>query len=302
VRRGREDTTRATGRFVAALAVVTLGVTALAGPAAARDRLPVVVSVYPVAWAVERVGGPRVIVENLTPPGAEPHDLELTTDQRDAVDDAAVAFVLGKDFQPAVEDAADQREGPTVALLDRRAIGRGSGSDPHVWLDPTRMIAVVDAVTRALGDSSPKDRAAFQRRAAATMKELEELDERFRDGLADCARDTIVTSHEAFGWLAKAYGLRQVGVAGIAPDAEPDARRLGELADLVRERGITTVFTEELVSPRIAETLAREAGGVDTAVLNPLESLSPAERKAGDDYVTVMDANLEKLRAALACT
>jgi zinc transport system substrate-binding protein len=223
---------------------MTLAAVALAGPAgAARDRLPVVVSVYPVAWAVERVGGPRVAVENLTPPGAEPHDLELTTDQRDAVEDAAVAFVLGKDFQPAVEDAADQRDGPTVALLDRRAIGRGAGSDPHVWLDPARMIAVVDAVQRALSDASPEDRAAFQRRAADAMKELEELDVRFRDGLADCRRDTILTSHEAFGWLARAYGLRQLGVAGIAPDAEPDARRLGDLADLVRQRGITTVFT-----------------------------------------------------------
>jgi zinc transport system substrate-binding protein len=289
-------------RCVGVLASATLIGVASTVPAAARERVPVVVSVYPVAWAVERVGGSRVAVENLTPPGAEPHDLELTTDQRDAVEDAAVAFVLGRGFQPAVEDATDQRDGPTVVLLDRRAIGRGARSDPHVWLDPARMIAVVDAVRRALVDASPTNRAAFQRRAAATMKELEELDERYRDGLADCRRDTIVTSHEAFGWLARAYGLRQLGVAGLAPDAEPDARRLGELADVVRERGVTTVFTETLVSPRIAETLAREAGGVDTEVLNPLEGLSRAERRAGADYVTVMDDNLAKLRAALDCT
>lgn len=287
----------------AVLVLATLLLTAPPADAgAARARLPVVVSVYPVAWAAERVGGSRVAVENLTPPGAEPHDLELTTDQRDAVEDAAVAFVLGKGFQPAVEDAADQRDGPTVTLLDRKAIGRGARTDPHVWLDPARMIAVVDAVRRALVDASPEDRAAFRRRAAATIEELDELDERYRDGLADCARDTIVTSHEAFGWLAKAYGLRQLGVAGLAPDAEPDARRLGELADLVRARGVTTVFTETLVSPRIAETLAREAGGVTTEVLNPLEGLSPSERRAGADYVSVMDANLAKLRAALDCT
>ena len=164
------------------------------------------------------------------------------------------------------------------------------------------MIAIVDAVARALGDASPDDRASFRRRAAAVIGVLDALDERYREGLADCGHDTIVTSHEAFGWLARAYGLRQLGVAGIAPDAEPDARRLGELADLVRDRGITTVFTEELVSPRIAETLACEAGGVATEVLNPLEGLSPPERRASDDYISVMDANLAKLRAALDCT
>ena len=284
---------------------VTLTLVALAvaaAPVAARGQVSVVASFYPVAWAAEQVGGARVAVENLTPAGAEPHDLELTTDQRDAVEDAAVAIVLGNGFQPAVEDAADQRDGPTVTLLDRPAIGRGASKDSHVWLDPNRMIAIVDAVADALAKASPNDRAAFHERAASLAAELRALDQRYRDGLADCRLDTIVTSHDAFGWLAKAYGLRQLGVAGITPDAEPDARRLGELADLVRERGITTIFTEELVSPRIAETLAREAGGVRTQVLNPLEGLTPSERRAGDDYITVMDANLEKLRAALECT
>lgn len=284
-----------------ALAAVTLATAVTPARAATRDRIPVVAAFYPVAWAAERVGGTRVAVENLTPPGAEPHDLELSTDQRDAVEDAAVVFVLGRGFQPAVEAAAERRDGPTVSLLDRRAIGGGASSDPHVWLDPSRMIAIVDAVRRGLSDAGPEDRARFRRRAADTVKELEALDERFREGLAECRLDTFVTSHEAFGHLADAYGLRQEGVAGISPDAEPDARRLGELADLVREHGITTVFTEELVSPRIAETLAREAGGVRTEVLNPLEGLSPAERRAGDDYVSVMDANLAKLRAALDC-
>jgi zinc transport system substrate-binding protein len=171
-----------------------------------------------------------------------------------------------------------------------------------VWLDPVRMAAVVDVVAAALGDAEPRDRAAFERRATRLKDRLRTLDQQYRAGLADCRQDTIVTSHEAFGRLAAAYGLRQRGVAGISPDAEPDPKRLGELADLVRRRGITTVFTEELVSPRIAQTLAREAGGVKTEVLNPLEGLSDAERRAGADYFTVMETNLGRLRAALECT
>ena len=142
-------------------------------------------------------------------------------------------------------------------------------------------------------------RAKFAANAARFRTELDALDARFRTGLGDCEHDTIVTAHEAFGYLARAYGLEQEGVAGISPDAEPDARRLAELADLVEERGITTVFTEELVSPRIAQTLAREAGGVRTEVLNPLEGLTPEEIEANDTYITVMDENLAKLRAAL---
>ncbi|HEX5588277.1 MAG TPA: zinc ABC transporter substrate-binding protein, partial [Acidimicrobiia bacterium] len=243
----------------------------------------------------------HVSVENLTPSGAEPHDLELSTDQRDAIDDAAVAFVLGGGFQPAVEAAAKTRDDPTVVLVDHLG-KRGDAHDPHVWLDPALMIRIVDTVATALGRADPRHRADFDRRAAAVTAKLTALDTRYRDGLADCGHDTIVTSHEAFGHLASRYGLHQFGVAGLAPDAEPDARRLGQLADLVRARGITTVFTEDLVSPRIARTLAREAGGVKTEVLSPIETLTPAQRRAHDDYVSVMDANLAKLRVALDCT
>jgi zinc transport system substrate-binding protein len=259
----------------------------------------VVAAAYPLAWAAHQVGGRRVAVQNLTPAGAEPHDLELSTAQRDAVEDADVVLVLGEGFQPAVEAAASRRDGITVAVLERLRLG--AAHDPPVWLDPRLMIDIVDEVADALRTAHPGARAAFARRAAATNDTLAALDRRYRDGLADCRQDTIVTSHEAFGHLAEAYGLRQEGVAGIAPDAEPDPRRLGELADLVRERGITTVFTEELVSPRIAQTLAREAGGVRTAVLNPLEGLTARELRAHDDYVSVMDANLVTLRTALEC-
>jgi zinc transport system substrate-binding protein len=123
---------------------------------------------------------------------------------------------------------------------------------------------------------------------------------RYRDGLAHCARRLIVTAHEAFGYLARRYGLRQEGVAGLSPDAEPDPERIAQLTDLARREGVTVVFTEELVSPRIADTLAREAG-VHTDVLNPLEGLTDRERRAGANYITVMDDNLRKLRTALDC-
>ncbi len=273
--------------------VVLLGTPGIA--AAAASRVPVVASFYPIAWAAQQVGGQRVEVTNLTPAGAEPHDLELTPDQIDEVLDAKAVFELGRGFQPAVEDAAEQRDGTTVQLLPSDA------KDPHVWLDPVRMATIVRTVQRELTKADPKGRALYARNAARVLTELDALDTRFQDALAHCERHVIVTAHEAFGHLAQRYGLRQEGVAGLSPDAEPDAQRIGQLTDLVKRDGITTVFTEELVSPRIAKTLAREAG-VRTETLNPLEGLTDRELRRGDDYVSVMDANLVKLQGALGCT
>ena len=275
--------------------LVTATLAASVGAAHAASRQSVVASFYPIAWAVQQVGGDRVSVTNLTPAGAEPHDLELTPDQIDQVLDAKVVFDLGRGFQPAVEQGAEQRDGPTVQLLPRGT------KDPHVWLDPVRMAAIVRTVQRELTRADPSGRAAYARNARRVLGELDALDARYRDGLARCERDVIVTAHEAFGHLAKRYGLRQEGVAGLSPDAEPDAKRIAQLTDLVERDGVTTVFTEELVSPRIARTLAREAG-VRTATLNPLEGLTDRELRRGDDYVKVMDANLAKLQRALGCT
>jgi zinc transport system substrate-binding protein len=276
---------------------------------AATEQQHVVASFYPLAYAAQRVGGDRVDVANLTPAGAEPHDLELTPKQIDELLDADLVLDLGRNFQPAVEKAAEQRDGPTIKLLDVLPIKTGGKQvsegdpdalDPHVWLDPVLMSDIVTQVQRALTRADPSGRAAYRRNADAFRAQLAALDQRFSAGLADCDRKLIVTSHEAFGYLARRYGLQQEGVAGLSPDAEPDPKRLADLTDLVKREGVTVIFTEELVSPRIADTLAREAG-VRTAVLDPLEGLTAAKQKHGATYTSVMDENLAKLRDALGC-
>jgi zinc transport system substrate-binding protein len=256
-----------------------------------------VASFYPLAFATARIGGDLEVVD-LTPAGTEPHDLELTPDQVDEILDARVVVVMGEGFQPAVEDAAADRDGVTVTVLDTV---EHDGSDPHVWLDPERMQALVTAIADGLAEADPDHTAAYERRARALDRRLADLDAEFEAGLADCERDTIVTAHDAFGYLADRYGLEQLAIAGISPDEEPSPARLAELADLARDENVTTIFTETLVSPAVADTLAREAGGLATAVLNPLEGLSDDEAAAGDDYFSVMRANLAALRDALGC-
>jgi zinc transport system substrate-binding protein len=259
----------------------------------------VVASFYPLFELAERVGGDRAAVTNLTPAGVEPHDLELTTREVDALLDADVVFYLGGGFQPAIEDALVDREGVTVDLL-RSGPAATWEDDPHVWLDPRVMLDLLDRVETAMALADPPGAPTYEGNAEAYRTELEGLAQDFDTGLAQCDRDIIVTSHDAFGHLARRYGLHQEAITGLSPESEPDPRRLDELVGLVEAEGVTTIFTETLVSPAVAETLAREAG-VRTAVLDPLEGLTAEQEAAGEDYASVMRRNLAELREALGC-
>lgn len=257
---------------------------------AASSREQVVAAFYPLAYAAEQVGGTRVDVENLTPPGSEPHDLEVSSGDVRDIRAASLVLLLGHGFQPQLEDAAGDGE-DVVRLLDVPGLRRLGDGDPHVWLDPTRYALIVRRVGAALGSTSAADRLVGR---------LRSLDRRYRAGLARCRRREIVTSHEAFAYLAQRYGLRQLAITGVTPEAEPAPRDLQRVAAAVTRTGATTVFFETLVSPRLAETVARETGA-KTAVLNPIEGLTRAQARAGADYFSLMDANLTALRRALGC-
>lgn len=301
--------TRSTRLAIGLLAVALMLSGCGSTSSSAEVGTSVVASFYPLAEAASRVGGDLVSVQNLTPPGVEPHDLELAPDDIEAIANADVIVYLGGGFQPAVEDAlAEAEHAVTVDALDAVATNAAPASeadegltvDPHVWLDPARYEEIVRSVSAALSEADPANEATYAANAEAYIGQIAALDEEFRVGLSDCERITIVTSHEAFGYLADAYGLTQVGILGLSPEAEPDPRRLAELRDLVQREGVTTIFAEELVSPKVAETLASEAG-VQVAVLNPIESLTDAQERAGEDYLSLMRENLDTLRRALDC-
>lgn len=287
-----------------AASVVTTACSRDAGPLDRTDeRLDVVASFYPLAFVAERVGGARVAVTNLTPPGVEPHDLELTTDDLQAIAAADVVIDIGGGFQPAVEEAVEaEASGVTIdALAGAPALpDEEAGADPHVWLDPTLVATLAERVAGAFAEADRSGAGAFVDRAAALRRELEMLDRAFRDGLASCRSRVLITNHAAFGYLAAAYDLEQRAISGVSPEAEPDPRRIAELAAEAERDGVTTVFTEELVSAEVAETLASEAGLV-TTVLSPLEGLGEERAAAGDDYLSVMRDNLEALRDGLGC-
>ena len=279
-----------------------------AGPAVAAapgPRVEVVASLYPLAWLAGAVGGDRVRVTDLTPPGAEPHDLELTTRDRARIDRADVVLVVGGGFQPAVEAAARTRGGGgdrTVVLAD--GVGAGPAAlraDPHLWLDPVTWSEAVAVVQGALTSADPAGAADYAARADATRTSLAALDAAYAGGLTGCRRRLVVTTHDYFVRPAARYGLATAALLGRAPEGEADARSLADLADRMTRAGVTTVFTEPLAAPDLARTLARE-GDARVAVLDPVEALTPAGRRRGDDYPTVMRRNLRTLQRALGCT
>jgi zinc transport system substrate-binding protein len=268
-----------------ALAASACGESDSAASARATD---VVAGLYPLAFAAEQVGGGDVAVRNLTAAGAEPHDLELTPRDVEAILGADLALYVGGGFQPAVEEAVASSDVPAVDVLEGLDLREG---DAHVWLDPLRFAQVVERIGTVLGEE------VAARELAARLRGL---DEELSTGLADCRRRELVTTHDAFGYLAERYGLETIPITGNSPEAEPSPRDLEAVAGLVEERGVTTVFTETLVSPEIAETVAREAGA-ETADLNPLEGLTEDEVARGEDYFSVMRANLAALREGLGC-
>jgi zinc transport system substrate-binding protein len=283
-------------RIVPVCLLAALLLTGCGAASGAKGKTSVVAAFYPLAFAAEQVGGTRVEVTNLTPPGAEPHDIELTPGDVGRLQQADIILYLSHGFQPAVEQAVAGAHGKRVDVLAglglRKGVGDEAGkSDPHVWLDPVLFARVVRRIGDALGEPA---------HTKLLVARLQALDRDYRRGLTHCARRDFVTSHAAFAYLARRYGLHQIPITGIDPESEPSPQRLQRLISLVRREHVTTVFFERLVAPRLAETVARDAGA-RAAVLDPIEGLTASEQARGYSYFTLMGDNLRQLRSALGC-
>jgi zinc transport system substrate-binding protein len=316
-----------------AAALLLAGCGQATGPAATASgsaTVEIVAAAYPFQFVAERVAGQHGDVSSLTQPGAEPHDLELTPQQTADVIEADLV-VYEKTFQAVVDDAVAQSGQDnaldTTTVVPLQDLGAGhehageehaegaehegeehaegeeehaevSGLDPHVWLDPTNMVTIGNAIAAKLGAVDPERAADYTANAKALETELAALDEAFSTGLDTCERTEFITSHEAFGYLAKRYGLTQIGISGLSPDAEPSPARIAEVQTEAKAHGVTTIFYETLVSPDVARSIAGDLG-LKTDVLDPVEGITSDSR--GTDYVAVMKSNLTALTAANGC-
>jgi zinc transport system substrate-binding protein len=291
--------------LLSALALATTGCAAFSDNSGAGDGpIQVAAAFYPLQYVTQRVAGDLATVENLTQPGKEPHDLELTIKETAEIVDAGLV-VYESGFQPTVDDAIDQNStgdvldvADVVHLVPFREHGVDSDeTDPHFWQDPLMLADVGDAVAKQLSKIDPDHAHDYETNAADLRSDLETLDRDYANGLTGCARDTIVVSHDAFGYLQK-YGLTMEAILGLSPDSEPTPADLARLQDLIGKDGITTVFSETLVSRASADALARDMG-VRSEVLDPIEGLS--DQTSGEDYLSLMRSNLSALEQANGC-
>lgn len=316
---------------LAATAALGIGSFNLAYAAGTEDtssekKLNVMASFYPMYDFATKVGGDKVEVTNMVPAGTEPHDWEPAATDVKNLEEADVFIYNGAGMEHWTEDvlgALDNKELKVVeasrglTLLegkeedeeetedsssDSDASDESTDSeityDPHVWLDPLNAKAEMENIKNAFVEADPDNKDYYEQNYETYAEKFDQLDKEYKDGLADTKSKDLITSHEAFGYLCQAYGLNQVGIEGLSPDSEPDASRMNEIIKFAKENNVKTILFEELVSPKVSETIADEIGA-KTAVLNPLEGLTDDEISAGEDYFSVMESNLKTIEDAL---
>lgn len=316
---------------LAATAALGIGSFNLAYAAGTEDtssekKLNVMASFYPMYDFATKVGGDKVEVTNMVPAGTEPHDWEPAATDVKNLEEVDVFIYNGAGMEHWTEDvlgALDNKELKVVeasrglTLLegkeedeeetedsssDSDASDESTDSeityDPHVWLNPLNAKAEMENIKNAFVEADPDNKDYYEQNYETYAEKFDQLDKEYKDGLADTKSKDLITSHEAFGYLCQAYGLNQVGIEGLSPDSEPDASRMNEIIKFAKENNVKTIFFEELVSPKVSETIADEIGA-KTAVLNPLEGLTDDEISAGEDYFSVMESNLKTIEDAL---
>lgn len=304
-------------RWAAGLVVAALALTGCAAgstPSTSTDHISVTAAAYPLQFLAEGVVGTSGTVTNLTQPGQEPHDLELSAQQIAAMSSSDAVIYIPK-FQAALDEAIASSPPKLVidaaAGIDRLAATNDGEAeeagddhddaslDPHVWQSPKDMITMANTIKDKLSAEKPDLAATFATNTEALVAKLSALNDSYTSGLAHCQRTEFVTSHAAFAYLARDYGLTQIPIAGLDPTQEPTAARIAEVQKLAKKYGVTTIFFETLVSPTVAKSIAGDLG-LKTAVLDPIEGIT--KESAGTNYVEVMDSNLKALQEANGCS
>jgi len=270
------------------------------------SKVNVVASIYPLAYFAQEIGGERVHVVSITPSGAEPHDYDLTSRDIINIENSKLLLLNGL-VEPWGESIKKAVEGKNIlvaevgdGLFTTNQQGDMATLDPHVWISPPLAKKEVENIFAALVKIDSGNENYYNLNKRSLIAKLDSLDKEFGNSLKNCISRNVVVSHAAFGYLTSSYGLVQVPISGLSPDAEPSLKKLSEISDFARKNNIKYIFFESLVSSKLSETIASEVGA-KTLVLNPLEGLTKAEIAQGEDYFSIMKRNLENLKTALEC-
>lgn len=293
--------------FLLIVAAVVAILSTYKSPSNETRALKVTASFYPLAFFASEIGGEYADVQTVTPANVEPHDYDPTAQDIIRLHTSDVVIINGGGFEPwsdaLLSDLSEETVVVTVsdglATLQHEEDGK-SAKDPHVWLSPVLAKEIAQKIGSAFETADQQHAEYYAARTEDLAERLDLLHAEFQASLSSCQHDTIVTSHAAFGYLADAYGLRQISVTGISPESEPSAEELRGIADFARANNVEYIFFESLVSPKLSQTIANEVGA-KTLVLNPLEGLTQEQEAEGNNYFTEMRRNVENLKIALVC-
>lgn len=306
----------------AVLAFSVLGLTACSGNTStqagsaetASDTVNVVASFYPMADFAQKVGGDHVKVTNLVPAGTEPHEWEPSPSDVKKIQASDVFIYNGADMEGWVGDTLESIDTSKTTVceasdgIELRTAAEKEGStdehehagehDPHVWLSPKNAKAELKNIEQALIKADPDNKADYQANYKKYAEKFDKLDEQYKNELSKVKGHSIVVSHEAYGYLCDEFGLTQMPITGMDAEGEPDAKTMAQIVQFIKDNNVKTVFGEDLVSQKVAKTIADETGA-ECAQLNPVEGLTDKQLEAGEDYLSVMRDNLDKLVKAL---
>lgn len=282
-------------------------------------KLSVVTTIYPMYDFASNIAGDKAEIINLVPAGTEPHDFELSTGDMQLLEQADLFIYNGADMEHFVDKTIDAISNENLTVVETAkdvATIKGAHSheegekeehhdeeeaeeiDPHTWLSIENAMIQAEAIKDALISIDAENADYYEDNFAEYKSKLDTLYERYKSELSDLSSNKIVVAHEAFGYLCNEFGLEQEAVEGLTAESEPDAARMKEIIEFCKENNIKVIFFEELVSPKVANTIADEIGAT-TMVLNPIEGLTAQQEEEGLDYIGLMEQNLEALKSAL---
>lgn len=276
-------------------------------PEVQSKKLNIVTSFYPLYFVASQITTELADVSNITPSGTEPHDYEPSIRDFQKIQNSDLLFINGLGLEPWAQKLGDLKSNnlkivtvsDNLQILETEHDGEIE-QDPHIWLDPIILINITQKMLGEIVQKDPTNKEYYEKNAQNLISKLNTLNNEFATKLKNCQTNKIVTSHAAFGYLAKRYNLNQIAVSGLSPDEEPSPRELAELSDFIKQNKIKYIFFETLISPKFAETLAIETGA-STLEFNPLEGLTHEQIQNSQDYFLIQRQNLENLRIALQC-
>lgn len=280
-----------------------------------NNKLEVYTSFYPMYDFAVKVGGDKIHVTNLVPAGVEPHDWEPSTTDMVNLENADILIYNGAGMEHWIEQVSTSLENKKLVMVEASkgiSLLEGGhdeeeepseeaeegGYDPHVWLSIKNARLEMENIKNALVEADKENASYYEANYKTYAEKFDVLDKEFTDTLTPLTNKSIVVAHKAFAYLCADYGLTQVPIEGLAADSEPDAKRMAEIIEFAESNNVKTIFFEELVSPKVAETIASEIGAA-TEVLNPIEGLTEEQVSGGEDYLSIMEQNLNALKKAL---